>query len=93
MASSSRVRYVYIVRCADQSLYIGETDDLDFRLTKHNDGSACVFTRRRRPVVLVYSEVHPTREAALKRERQLKGWTRAKKEALIAGDSSLLKVL
>jgi tRNA/rRNA methyltransferase len=93
MASSSRVRYVYIVRCADQSLYIGETDDLDFRLTKHNDGSAGVFTRRRRPVVLVYSEVHPTREAALKRERQLKGWTRAKKEALIAGDSSLLKVL
>jgi predicted GIY-YIG superfamily endonuclease len=87
------VPYVYILRCADNSLYIGETEDLDNRLTKHNDGSASAFTATRRPVALVYSEVHVTPEAALTRERQLKRWTRAKKEALIAGDSALLKLL
>ena len=84
---------VYILRCSDKSLYIGETDDVDLRLTRHNDGRGSVRTSTRRPVVLAYSEVHPTRQAALKRERQLKRWTRAKKEALIAGDLDLLKRL
>ena len=65
--------YVYILRCADNSLYIGETGDIDSRLLKHDDGTACRFTASRRPVVLVHSEKHSTREAALKRERQLKG--------------------
>jgi len=63
------------------------------RLERHEDGSACAFTRHRRPVSLVYSEEHPTRLAGLQRERQLKRWTRAKKEALIAGDLQLLKRL
>ena len=85
--------YVYILRCSDNSLYIGETDDLDARVKRHNDGTACAFTSRRRPVALVYSEVHQTCAAALNRERQLKGWTGAKKEALIAGDSALLNRL
>jgi predicted GIY-YIG superfamily endonuclease len=58
------------------------------RLVKHCEGSACVFTARRRPVALVYSELQETRAAALRRERQLKKWTRAKKEALIARSSS-----
>ena len=87
------MHYVYILRCADNSLYIGETADLEFRLLKHNDGSACKFTARRRPVTLMPSEAHATQASALKRERQLKGWTRAKKEALIAGDLALLKRL
>jgi putative endonuclease len=87
------VHYVYILRCADNSLYTGETSDLDHRLAKHNEGTACTFTRARRPVVLVYSETHATREAARARERQLKRWTRAKKDALIAGDRALLKRL
>jgi predicted GIY-YIG superfamily endonuclease len=87
------VAYVYILRCADNSFYIGATDDLDARLIKHNEGTASVFTATRRPVALVYSEAHVTFEAALKRELQLKGWTRAKKEALIADDLILLKQL
>jgi predicted GIY-YIG superfamily endonuclease len=85
--------FLYILRCSDRSLYIGETGDLDLRVAKHNDGRASGFTARRRPVVPVYSEDHPTRQTALKRERQLKKWTRAKKEALIAGNSALLKRL
>jgi predicted GIY-YIG superfamily endonuclease len=85
--------FVYIVRCADDSLYIGETNDLDLRLLRHNEGQASAFTAQRRPIVLQYSEQHPTRVAALKRERQLKRWTRAKREALISGDTARLKRL
>ena len=85
--------FVYILRCADDSLYIGETHDLAGRLTRHNEGSAAAYTARRRPVRLVYQEEHTTRRDCLKRERQLKRWTRAKKEALIAGDRALLKKL
>jgi predicted GIY-YIG superfamily endonuclease len=84
---------VYILRCADDSLYIGETGDLDSRLIRHRDGIASSFTARRRPVLLAYYETHPNRDAALNRERQLKRWTRAKKEALIAGDFARLQAL
>jgi predicted GIY-YIG superfamily endonuclease len=52
--------WVYIVRCADDSLYVGETDDLDLRLLRHNEGRASAFTAHRRPVVLAYSERCPT---------------------------------
>ena len=85
--------FVYMVRCTDDSLYVGETGDLDVRLVKHNEGSGSAFTANRRPVVLAYSENHSTREIALKRERQIKRWTRDKKEALIANDLTLLKKL
>jgi predicted GIY-YIG superfamily endonuclease len=87
------VWFVYILRCADNSLYIGETTDLAFRVAKHNDGNASSFTHSRRPVALVYSEEYATRDEALKRERQLKGWTCAKKEALVSGNLTQLKVL
>jgi len=80
------VAYVYILRCADDSLYIGETDDVEARLQRHNDGKGCRFTARRRPVFLVYSEQYESRQSARARERQLKRWTRKKKEALIRGD-------
>src|SRR5688572_14301304 len=80
------MRYIYILRCADNALYVGQTADIALRLTKHTDGSASAFTAKRRPVELVYLEPHPTVKSASKRERQLKRWTRAKKEALIAGD-------
>ena len=84
--------FVYILRCADNSIYIGETNDLALRVLRHNEGRASSFTVTR-PVVLAYSESHPDRAAALTRERQLKRWTRAKKEALIAGDIVRLKQL
>lgn len=87
------VHVVYILRCARGTLYIGETADLARRVEKHANGSACAFTASRRPVELVYSELHAGRDTALRRERQLKRWTRAKKEALIAGDLALLKRL
>jgi predicted GIY-YIG superfamily endonuclease len=87
--------YVYIIRCADGAFYIGHTSDLTSRIARHNEASACRFTPApgRRPVVRVYSEPHPTRASAATRERQLKRWTRAKKEALVAGDSALLRRL
>lgn len=93
MASSSLMPYVYVLRCADGSLYIGHTDNLETRLLKHNQGSASSFTAMRRPVAMVYSEQHHRIEAAVQRERQLKRWTRRKKEALIRGDWQLLKKL
>jgi predicted GIY-YIG superfamily endonuclease len=87
------VHYVYILRCKDDALYIGETGNLALRLAKHRDGTACAYTASRRPVHLVYSEPLATRALALSRERQLKHWTRAKKEALVAGDLDTLKKL
>jgi putative endonuclease len=85
------VYFVYILRCAGDALYIGETADLERRLERHLEGTACAFTARRRPVTLAYSESYATRAAAVRRERQLKRWTRAKKEALMAGDHALLR--
>jgi predicted GIY-YIG superfamily endonuclease len=83
------VWFVYILRCADNSLYIGETGDVERRLEKHQQGG-CTYTATRRPVALVYSETYPSRESALQRERQLKGWKRDKKEALIRSDLTTL---
>ena len=78
--------YVYIVRCHGGALYVGSTENLDARMERHNRGEGCGFTARRTPVTLVFSEEHPTRAAAMARERQIKRWTRAKKEALVSGD-------
>jgi predicted GIY-YIG superfamily endonuclease len=85
--------YVYILRCSDGSLYVGETSSIEGRLQKHNDGSASGFTRSRRPVTLLLIETYANRTNARVRERQLKRWTRAKKLALVAGDRRLLKRL
>ena len=85
--------YVYILRCADGSLYVGETWDVAARVMKHNEGGGSGFTARRRPVALVYSESHDDRASALDRERQLKRWTKRKKEALIERDVAKLKRL
>lgn len=87
------MHYVYILQCADQSLYVGETRDVVARVLMHQPGEASGFTRQRLPVTLVYAEEHPDRLRALVRERQLKRWTRAKKEALASGDLALLRRL
>lgn len=87
------VHYVYILRCADDSLYIGETSDVVARVLTHLSGKASGFTRQRLPVALVYAEQHADRPRALARERQVKRWSRLKKEALIGGDLVLLKRL
>lgn len=83
-----RVLWVYIVRCADGSFYVGSTKlEPEARVWEHNEGfSRTAYTYSRRPVVLVYSERYERLIDGFARERQLKGWSRAKKEALIARD-------
>ena len=85
--------YVYILRCADGSYYVGHTDNLRLRLNEHHAGAGANFTATRRPVEMVYAEEHPTSVRAERRELQLKHWSRAKKEALISQDPALLKRL
>lgn len=84
---------VYILRCRDGSLYVGHTQDIDQRVRMHNEGRGARFTAARRPVAAIYSEPFETELHAIARERQLKRWTRAKKEALVARDLVLLKRL
>jgi putative endonuclease len=85
--------WVYILQCRDGSLYVGSTSDLEARLEVHNLGNGPVFTAKRLPVQLVNSENHPKLAAAVKRERQIKRWSRTKKIALISGDKGQLKAL
>ncbi len=77
--------YVYILRCADGSYYVGHTDDIVLRLQQHENGEVG-YTSLRKPVELMWQGEFETREGALAFELQIKGWSRAKKEALMAGD-------
>ena len=85
--------YAYLLRCSDGSYYAGHTDDIDLRLAQHNDGTFEGYTSRRRPVEMVWCDMLMTRDDAFWAERKLKGWSRAKKEALVAGDWELIRVL
>ncbi len=85
--------YAYLLRCRDGSYYAGHTDDLDQRLAQHASGLGGDYTVRRRPVELVWSDSFATRDEAFAAERRVKGWGRAKKEALIAGDWALIQRL
>ena len=76
---------VYVVRCADGTLYTGYARDIDRRIALHNAGRGAKYTAGRRPVCLVYQESFRTRGKALSREIGLKKFTRTEKEALIAG--------
>ena len=82
-----------MLRCADGSYYTGHTDNLEMRSARHQAGEIPGYTARRVPVALVYSEEFRTRDEALQRERQVKGWSRRKKEALISGDWNTVKAL
>lgn len=75
--------FVYIVRCADQTLYTGWALDVEARVKRHNAGRGAKYTRARRPVKLVYSEELATRLEALRRERAIKRYPRAKKLELV----------
>ena len=85
--------FIYIVRCNDDSLYVGHTANVPERVETHNDGRGALWTACRRPVNLVYHEQHASEAQAIDRERQIKRWTHAKKLALINGDRSKLKLL
>ena len=85
---------VYILRCADGSYYTGLTrGDAEAREWEHNNDPIDGYTARRRPVELVFQEIYDRLTDAIARERQIKGWTRAKKEALIRGDYEALPAL
>ncbi len=84
---------VYILRCADGSYYTGHTDSLEARLAAHQQGLIPGYTLTRRPVDLVWADHFYSRADAIERERQVKGWSRAKKEALMRGDWDVLPVL
>jgi predicted GIY-YIG superfamily endonuclease len=83
MAASRANWWVYILRCADGSLYTGITTDLGRRCQRHNDGKASRYTRSRRPIKLVYQEGCATRSLALKREAAVKSLSRQEKLLLI----------
>lgn len=85
--------WLYILRCADGSYYTGSTNNLPLRLALHHAGEGCVYTSSRLPVELVYSQEFPTEHDPFLREQQVKGWSRAKKAALIRGDFQALVAL
>ena len=74
----------YILRCRDSSLYVGITNDVEKRVQKHNGGLGPEFTKRRRPVELIWSQEFPDRHTAREKEVELKGWSRKKKLELVA---------
>lgn len=71
--------YVYILLCADNSLYTGITNDIDKRLADHKAGIGGAYTRSHKPVKILYTEQASSRSDALKRELEIKSWTRKKK--------------
>ena len=86
--------YVYILRCADNSYYTGITNDTERRLWEHNNNEGKkAYTYTRRPVKLVYEEEFIEVKQAIAWEKQVKGWSRAKKEALINGKWDKLPAL
>ena len=86
--------FVYIVRCRDGHYYTGATcGNLELRVTEHNAGTHGGYTKSRRPVELVFSQDFQRITDTISAERQIKGWSRAKKEALIQGDMEALQRL
>ena len=87
--------FFYIVRCKDNSLYCGQTNDLVKRVSEHNSSKtrSAKYTKIHRPVSLAYFEKFETLQSAMKREWQVKKWSKKKKEALVFGNLTLLKKL
>jgi predicted GIY-YIG superfamily endonuclease len=85
--------YVYLLRCSDGSYYVGHTDNIEARMAQHQSAATDCYTSTRLPVVLLKSESFGTRDEALAAEQQLKGWTRRKKEAWLAGNFEELRRL
>ncbi|HYW17610.1 MAG TPA: GIY-YIG nuclease family protein [Allosphingosinicella sp.] len=78
--------WAYMLHCGDRSFYVGHMDDLDVRIASHMSGELGGYTSTRLPVTLVWCDEFPSRYEALSAERQIKGWSRAKKLALIRSD-------
>ncbi len=85
--------YMYILKCDDGSYYTGSTWHIEQRLDEHNSGVGANYTARRLPVYLIYYEYYERIDEAFYREKQVQGWTRRKKEALMDGRTDLLPSL
>lgn len=85
--------WMYILQCVDGSYYVGSTKDLERRISQHQEGVGSRYTAGRLPVELVYCEEYDRIDDAYYREKQVQGWTRRKREALIDGRPGLLPVL
>jgi putative endonuclease len=85
--------YMYILKCSDGTYYTGSTTDLELRLAEHQAGEGTSWTKKRLPVELVYYEEYLRIDDAFYREKQVQGWRRTKKEALIKSSPELLPSL
>ncbi len=85
--------WVYMLRCSDGSYYTGHTTHLERRVAEHQSGEIDGWTKHRLPVKLVFAQGMPDKDQAFLAEQQIKKWSRAKKEALVAGDWDLLQWL
>ena len=85
--------WMYILECCDNSYYVGSTKDLKRRLSQHQEGTGSNYTYKRLPLKLVYCEEYDRVDEAFYREKQVQGWTRCKREALINGTPELLPAL
>ena len=85
--------WMYILKCADGSYYVGSTRNLDLRLSQHQTGKGSRYTSGRLPVELVYAEEYDSLIDAYGREKQVQNWSRTKREALINGKQELLPAL
>ncbi len=85
--------YTYILECSDKSYYTGSTNNLELRIIQHETGFGANYTKKRLPVKLIYFEEYPRIDEAFYREKQIQGWSRKKKEALITGDFDKLSHL
>jgi len=85
--------YLYILECSDGTYYTGSTIDIERRLQEHQAGEGSIYTKRRRPVKLIYLEEFDGIDEAFYREKQVQGWSRKKKEAMMAGNLKELPAL
>lgn len=85
--------YMYILQCHDDTYYVGSTKNIEIRLAQHQSGEGAQYTARRLPVKLVYYEEYDRIDIAFNREKQVQGWSRKKREALINGEEYLLPEL
>lgn len=83
------MNYIYIVECSDGTFYTGWTNDLDRRIAAHNSGKGAKYTKTRRPVTLVYYEMFEAKEEAMRREYEIKQYSRRQKEKLIDGNAQV----
>ncbi len=83
--------YTYILKCSDGSYYTGSTKNLEYRLAQHQRGEGANHTKKHLPVELLYFEEYPRIDEAFHREKQIQGWSRKKKEALMNGATDDLK--